>query len=385
MAAAFRVGGGRCKGVVAPCGAMFGMEVGHGTRWYALESSIRKSRAYDVAYFSDVFTPPTWAAFLADGGRVTAFSGGAMLRRAHAVNPGDRLICYLKGKFSFVGALEATSTAYTSEEPIWDHQDFPTRVDVRPLALFPIEQSLPLSDLEGKLSFYPEGTPRSLVPAYFQGSPRRLPDRDGEALWRAILAHEDGVKSVATPLPNQVASALEIPTAHTEAQRLLVEFGLAVGVDVWIPRADRGAVGRSDSRLDLNRLLPELPFLFPGKAQSVIQNIDAIWLKGSTVVAVFEVENTTSIYSGLLRMSDLVALVPNARFPMFIVAPAQRRSAVRDEVLRPTFSALPTPLHQLCGFISIEALQERRKTLGDELLKYLLPGFVNDLAEHFTD
>ena len=36
-----------------------------------------------------------------------------------------------------------------------------------------------------------------------------------------------------------------------------------------------------------------------------------LWLKGNAIVAAFEVESTTSIYSGLLRMSDLVAMQPN--------------------------------------------------------------------------
>ena len=38
-----------------------------------------------------------------------------------------------------------------------------------------------------------------------------------------------------------------------------------------------------------------------------IELIDVLWLDGNAIVAAFEIESTTSIYSGLLRMSDLLA------------------------------------------------------------------------------
>ena len=41
------------------------------------------------------------------------------------------------------------------------------------------------------------------------------------------------------------------------------------------------------------------------------------WLKGNAVVAAFEIESTTSIYSGLLRMSDLIAMQPNLNIPLY--------------------------------------------------------------------
>ena len=341
-----------------------------------------------MAYFTDVFTKETWSAFVADGGRVTAFSADSMRRGARNVRSGDRFVCYLKGEFSFVGALEARSEAFLSDEPVWGLSEFPVRVTVEPFALFPLSATIPLAAFEGKLSFYPQGRHLSMVPSRFQGSPRALGDADGEAIWRAILAHEDGVRSMLpSPRPMEVAEPVEPALAgprHAETQALLAELGLATGCSVWIPRADRLAVGRANPSIP-ERLLPELPFLFGGKPQQVVQNIDAIWLQGQAVVAAFEVESTTSIYSGLLRMSDLVSLIPNINFPMYIVAPDLRRLAVRDEILRPTFARLEPPLRQKCGFFSMEALIQQRASLGDEMLRYLRPGFINGLAEYFSE
>ena len=83
--------------------------------------------------------------------------------------------------------------------------------------------------------------------------------------------------------------------------------------------------------------------------------IDVVWLTGvNHVAAAFEVEHTTSVYSGLLRMADLAALSPNLSFPLYVVAPASRLQRVRRELVRPTFRALE--LDRRCRFFSSEAL-----------------------------
>src|SRR5262249_24527045 len=45
--------------------------------------------------------------------------------------------------------------------------------------------------------------------------------------------------------------------------------------------------------------------------------------------AAFEIENSTSIYSALLRFADLTMVAPNTLYPMFIVAPSDRHNRVR--------------------------------------------------------
>ena len=59
--------------------------------------------------------------------------------------------------------------------------------------------------------------------------------------------------------------------------------------------------------------------------------IDVLWLQGEAIVAAFEVEHTTTIYSGLLRMADLVSMQPNLKLDLFIVAPDERREKVLHE------------------------------------------------------
>ena len=54
-----------------------------------------------------------------------------------------------------------------------------------------------------------------------------------------------------------------------------------------------------------------LPRQFEPQVMSLIEHIDVLWLRGNRVEAAFEVEHTTAVYSGLLRMSDLISLHPN--------------------------------------------------------------------------
>jgi hypothetical protein len=64
------------------------------------------------------------------------------------------------------------------------------------------------------------------------------------------------------------------------------------------------------------------------------------------IVRAFEVEHTTSVYSGILRMADLLALPPNMDIKLHIVAPEVKRDKVFQEIRRPVFSLLEKALSQ---------------------------------------
>ena len=84
-----------------------------------------------------------------------------------------------------------------------------------------------------------------------------------------------------------------------------------------------------------------------------------------SIVAAFEVESTTSVYSGLLRMSDLLALQPNLSINLFLVAPDDRRDKVENELMRPTFKLRERPLASICGFLGFDSLVEKLKGISD--------------------
>jgi hypothetical protein len=66
------------------------------------------------------------------------------------------------------------------------------------------------------------------------------------------------------------------------------------------------------------------------------------------------VESTTSIYSGLLRLNDLVLAQPNNQIRLFVVAGAGRREKVFNQLIRPSFRALASQ----CEFLSFEMIDD---------------------------
>src|SRR5271156_4453907 len=85
-------------------------------------------------------------------------------------------------------------------------------------------------------------------------------------------------------------------------------------------------------------------------------------MKGRSMARAFEIEHTTAIYSGLLRMADLLALQPNIDIKLHIVAPEHRRDKVLDEIQRPVFALLEKgPLANSCTFLSYDAIDELRQ------------------------
>ncbi len=170
-------------------------------------------------------------------------------------------------------------------------------------------------------------------------------------------------ESVTPAVPGQVteeADERETPqdereaATHAQIQWVLARIGHSLDCRVWIAANDRNKEWNGERLADVS--LASLPPLgIDQDSQRLIERIDVLWLKGGNqVAAAFEIEHTTSIYSGLLRMSDLIALSPNLNFPLYIVTSTDRLDQVRRQLLRPTFQALE--LHKRCGFFSDEAL-----------------------------
>jgi hypothetical protein len=109
------------------------------------------------------------------------------------------------------------------------------------------------------------------------------------------------------------------------------------------------------------------------EATKRISQIDVIWINQNAPVCAFEIETSTSVYSGLLRMSDLLAVVPALKIQIYIVAPSERQTKVLAELARPTFRKIG--LSEYCRYIRSEALSEligRVKGLGGHIQPSIL-------------
>ncbi|HOG47595.1 MAG TPA: hypothetical protein PLJ35_04535, partial [Anaerolineae bacterium] len=136
--------------------------------------------------------------------------------------------------------------------------------------------------------------------------------------------------------------------SHAQVQTLLGAIGAAKKYDVWVPPADRSRLDWSvASRFDCRG---SLPYGFQQVAD-VMQEVDVVWIgKGSSEVrALFEVEHSTPIYSGLLRFNDIHLTAPNLHATFGIVANQARRSLFVRQLSRPTFRS--SGLAEQCIFM----------------------------------
>tara|TARA_R110000850_G_scaffold232127_4_gene356882 strand:+ start:1185 stop:2132 length:948 start_codon:yes stop_codon:yes gene_type:complete len=153
--------------------------------------------------------------------------------------------------------------------------------------------------------------------------------------------------------PDEVAPPPEgHPSEHLEMQWRLLQMGRNAGESVWAPRNDQS---RIESGFGFSQF--ETTFAAGLDTQvKYVENIDVVWKQQFRIDAAFEVENSTSIYSGLLRFADLTMIAPNSHYPMFIVAPQERRNRVREQLIRPTFRSLN--LSEKVRYLSYDRLRE---------------------------
>ena len=281
-------------------------------------------------FWLDLFTGTTWKQFLDAGGEVSGFRPSRK-KIVQRIKIGDYLLCYLTGVSRFVGVLEVTSEPFEDDSPIWPDEDFPCRLKVTKVFQLTPETAVPIQQLKDELSFFKDLTSPNAWTGRVRSSPAKWETSDGVAVFNAIQeASENPIKRPVDPAklarrPRALKSKLgsvtipesntdhetsnlgKQPTVHDEIQWLLLKLGNEMGLDVWVARNDRSREFHGHRFSSLPRIINELPLQFDEATNRTIEHIDVLWLSGKAIVAAFEIESTTSVYSGLLRMSDLLA------------------------------------------------------------------------------
>ena len=342
-----------------------------------------------MSYFLDLFSPETYEAF----GRSDQSISGFRQRHSNAasrIKPGDRLVCYMTKLSRWFGVLEVIDGPFRDDKPIFyaESDPFVVRFHVKPRVWLPVDKAVPIFEdaVWNRLSFT-KGQTRGT--SHWTGKLRTslvsLTDEDGDFLesllqeqarggkiypvdpedFKKLATHRvrRADKDVTVTVPENKDDEVAVKPTHSEVresiqvQALLAEMGHQMGMDVWLPRADRGAVlgeWKGDHAAPLDRL----PLNYDETTLKTVEQIDVLWLKGRSIRRAFEVEHTTSVYSGILRMADLLALQPNMDIKLHIVAPVARREKVLQELRRPVFSLLERgPLSETCTYLSYDSVR----------------------------
>jgi hypothetical protein len=94
----------------------------------------------------------------------------------------------------------------------------------------------------------------------------------------------------------------------------------------------------------------ELPSRY-SSINDVVREVDVLWLQrgASDMSAMFEIEHSTQVYSGLLRFNDLHLVEPNLKLKFSIVANGVLRVLFLRQINRPTFKI--SGLADVCNFL----------------------------------
>jgi hypothetical protein len=364
-----------------------------------------------MAYLIDLFSPETYRAFRSSSRDVSGFR----LRQktiAERIKAGDIFVCYMTRLSRWFGLLEVIEGPYIDSKPIFTLEDDPfvVRFRVRPLIVLDPNKSIPIHDEEiwNKLSFTRTLELGSIAwTGKVRSSLTHLSEDDGRFLASKLKAQVGNGKTfpldenddrkfathtvnrsdkvIAVSVPEDLAVSEEseaLPEAEVREsiriQALIANIGISMGLSIWIPRNDRAAVLK-ELNADTPQLLDRLPLNYDDTTLRTIEQIDVLWLRGRSIARAFEVEHTTSVYSGILRMADLLALQPNMDIKLHIVAPLARREKVFNEIRRPVFSLLDKgPLSESCTYLSYDSLNE---VAAQKHLAHLSDRVLDEYAE----
>lgn len=165
------------------------------------------------------------------------------------------------------------------------------------------------------------------------------------------------------------ATALENDHTHTEIQGWLRDLGKAMGYDIWIASNDKNRSYLGDRLSD--GCLSQLPEnVRQSSAVDTVSLIDILWIarESQKIVAAFEVEHSTSIYSGIVRMLDLALGIPDhGDAAFFLVAPDAREQDVRAQFSRPAFSRVSELNVRYLGYSQLKEHKEAIARFGTGL------------------
>lgn len=153
----------------------------------------------------------------------------------------------------------------------------------------------------------------------------------------ALIDEQQKRKKLMEKRHNQVLQDQLEDKTHSEIQSHLARLGQALGYKVWIAQNDhqRDWQGKKLGDYSLKRQDLHLP---DSPVATTIALIDVLWLDDNgMIISGFEVEKSTSIYSGILRLQDLALSIKSQNCRLYLVAPDSREKEIKAQLLRPSF------------------------------------------------
>jgi hypothetical protein len=136
--------------------------------------------------------------------------------------------------------------------------------------------------------------------------------------------------------------------SHAQVQTLLGSIGVVKGYDIYVSPNDRSKLDWSLT--DIFDCRATLPFHLD-RVRDILAEIDVMWIErgAGRLHALFEVEHSTPVYSGLLRFNDVLLVSPQLGARFSVVSNDKRRSLFTRQLSSPTFKF--SRLAEYCTFM----------------------------------
>jgi hypothetical protein len=155
--------------------------------------------------------------------------------------------------------------------------------------------------------------------------------------------------------------------SHTQVQTLLGSIGAVKGFDIYVPPNDRSKLDWSLTEIfDCRATLP----FHLDVVHDILAEIDVMWIErgAGRLHALFEVEHSTPVYSGLLRFNDVLLVSPHLGARFSVVSNDKRRSLFTRQLNRPTFKV--SRLAEYCTFMEYASVYSWYQRMRQSKVSY---------------
>jgi hypothetical protein len=279
--------------------------------------------------------------------------------RWEKMKAGDVVLIYNRGRIRFAGEIAAKVRNKELARYFWKENETGDTWELMYFIVNEEKTDVPLEKLNPLFGYQSNYRPQGFS-MINEAAVANFAQNYGDILG-VLKTLERGESLIHLPLRKEVINKQiderieRVSTEHDEMQWRLIRLGQLARCDVWVPRNDQSKRYQGHQFRDF--VLHE--FHNTLDVPTSIQNIDVVWKFGPySIKSAFEIEHSTSVYSGILRLSDLRVEAPNSNYPLFIVAAETRRKKVFDELRRPTFSGPCLRLNEVIRFLGYEKLRE---------------------------
>lgn len=264
---------------------------------------------------------------------------------------GDKIVYYCKSDYVIKGIYKVGQLRY-GEEVQWPES--PYQYEISPIIELDIPYDFKL--LVPSLELFQKLSDRRQWGSVLQGlynSIKLLTEHDYQIIEEALTQAKEEVpveiEEYQEGLPNH--------RQHLLIQHQIAEWGLKNNRRVHVAINDKSKIKEY-----LPKILEDIPKFHEESILNIARRIDVLFFdeERDILTHAFEVEHTSAMYSGLLRLNDIAERYPYEKAKYYIISDEDNRRKFEQELDRPSFYMLRK---RNCTFRNYDEVNEEWKHL----------------------